>query len=87
MAVDVAVNRLPIAIASTTSRSPLKTKAMARRKTIIEKGNKSIWTLDSEAAKRIFQPAVVLSLRCLGAAAPFGGEKATGRKSRPQLMR
>ena len=87
MAVDVAVNRLPIAIASTTSRSPLKTKAMARRKTIIEKGNKSIWTLDSEAAKRIFQPAVVLSLRCLGAAAPFGGEKATGRKPRPQLMR
>ena len=50
----------PIAIACITSRSPLETKAMTRRKTMIEKGNKSIWTLDSEAAKRIFQPAVAL---------------------------
>ena len=29
---------------------------------MIEKGNKSIWTLDSEAAKRIFQPAVALCI-------------------------
>ena len=41
---------------------------MTRRKTMIEKGNKSIWTLDSEASKRIFQPAVALSHVCLGAA-------------------
>jgi len=27
---------------------------------MIEKGNKSIWTLDSEAAKLIFQPAEAL---------------------------
>ena len=75
MAVDVAVNQLPIAIASTTSRGPLKIKAMARRKTMIEKGNKSIWTLDSEAAKRIVQPAVALWHYCLGAAAPIVGKK------------
>jgi hypothetical protein len=48
----------PIAFACITSRSPLETKTMTQRKTMIEKGNKSIWTLDSEAAKRIFQPAV-----------------------------
>ena len=29
---------------------------MTRRKTMIEKGNKSIWALDSEASKRIFRP-------------------------------
>ena len=47
---------------------------MTRRKTMIEKGNKSIWTLDSEAAKRIFQPAVALSHGCLGAGAPLMGK-------------
>ena len=35
---------------------------------MIEKGNKSIWTLDSEASQRIFQPAVALSHVCVGAA-------------------
>ena len=49
-------NRPPITFAYITSRSPLETKAMTRRKTMIEKGNKSIWALDSEASKRIFQP-------------------------------
>ena len=47
---------------------------MTRRKTMIEKGNKSIWTLDSEVAKRIFQPPEVLSLCWLGAAVPLAGE-------------
>ena len=65
----------PIAIACITSRNPLETKAMMRRKTMIEKGNKSIWTLDSEAAKRIFQPAVALWHCCSGAAAPLVGKK------------
>ena len=41
---------------------------MTRRKTMIEKGNKSIWTLDSEVAKRIFQPTRVLHHCWLGAA-------------------
>ena len=47
---------------------------MTRRKTMIEKGNKSIWTLDSEAAKRIFQRAVELSHGCLSAGAPLMGK-------------
>ena len=47
---------------------------MTRRKTMIEKGNKSICTLDSEVAKRIFQPPRVLEHRWLGAAAPLAGE-------------
>ena len=47
---------------------------MTRRKTMIEKGNKSIWTLDSEVAKRVFQPAGVLQRRCSGAAAPLAGK-------------
>jgi hypothetical protein len=41
---------------------------------MLEKGNKSIWTLDSEAAKRIFQAAVALSHGCLSAAAPLMGK-------------
>ena len=41
---------------------------------MIEKGNKSIWTLDSEASKRIFQLAAALSHGCLGAAVPLVGE-------------
>ena len=47
---------------------------MTRRKTMIEKGNKSIWTLDSEAAKRIFQPPEVLYHCWLSAAAPLVGK-------------
>ena len=47
---------------------------MTRRKTMIEKGNKSIWTLDSEVPKRIFQPPEVLYLCWLGAAVPLVGE-------------
>ena len=47
---------------------------MTRRKTMIEKGNKSIWTLDSEAAKRIFQAAVARKHYCLLAAAPLAGK-------------
>ncbi|MAB03017.1 MAG: hypothetical protein CL688_00200 [Candidatus Puniceispirillum sp.] len=41
---------------------------------MIEKENKSIWTLDSEFAKRIVQPSGVPKRRCLGAAAPLAGE-------------
>ena len=53
-------NRPPITFAYITSRSPLETKTMTWLKTMIEKGNKSIWTLDSEVAKRIFQLPDVL---------------------------
>ena len=47
---------------------------MTRRKTMIEKGNKSIWTLDSEVPKRITQPPEVLQHCWLGAAAPLAGK-------------
>ena len=47
---------------------------MTRRKTMIEKGNKSIWTLDSEVAKRVLQPAGVFQHRCSGTAAPLAGK-------------
>ena len=41
---------------------------------MIEKGNKSIWTLDSEVSKRIFQPPEVLDLYWVGAAVSLVGE-------------
>ena len=41
---------------------------------MIEKGNKSIWTLDSEVSKRIFQPPEVLCLYWVGAAVSLVGE-------------
>ena len=47
---------------------------MTQHKTMVEKGNKSIWTLDSEAAKRIFQLAVSLRRSCLSAAGLLVGK-------------
>ena len=71
-------NRPLIAFACITNRSPLETKTMTQHITITEKGNKSVWTLDSEAAKRIFQPAASALHLCRGAAIPSKGKERLG---------